>query len=207
MNSNEKSESAVQPRACGEHARSASGRNCICGSAPRVRGTLLIYNQAVLGERFSPARAGNTAVSGRRSSYLAVQPRACGEHCPMARMRNLLPGSAPRVRGTPAMLPKFDCSMRFSPARAGNTRPAPDLARGTAVQPRACGEHTNNNGVSGILDGSAPRVRGTRDSYTRDQALDRFSPARAGNTFESIAPTLAIPVQPRACGEHNVAMN
>jgi len=50
----------VHPRVCGEHLRRPFSSSSICGSSPRVRGTLVSGLQHGLGGRFIPACAGNT---------------------------------------------------------------------------------------------------------------------------------------------------
>ena len=70
---------------------------------------------------FSPARAGNTRWSRRRSRGCPVQPRACGEHPASSRFATEVIGSAPRVRGTLEGDISGLVADRFSPARAGNT--------------------------------------------------------------------------------------
>ena len=91
---------------------------------------------------------------------------------------------------------------RFIPARAGNTllRFA-SCVRGP-VHPRAGGEHVSISVRCVSACGSSPRGRGTREIAERLRALDRFIPARAGNTRSNAACSTTLSVHPRAGGEH-----
>ena len=155
------------------------------GSSPPVRGTLRLQICWCKITRFIPARAGNTRRETCQSSRYAVHPRPCGEHP--------LPTWALRV------------TVRFIPARAGNTefrgtgRQQPHGSsppvRGTLtvahveaagrprpVHPRPCGEHDN--------------------SHAGSRTVDRFIPARAGNTWRASRTATSLTVHPRPCGEH-----
>ena len=110
----------VQPRGCGERITHTRVHSASCGSAPRVRGTLVILQPLQGGIRFSPAGAGNAARKARPRRSSPVQPRGCGERKVVVVPTRGEPGSAPRVRGT---LPRAQLSRgagRFSPAGAGN---------------------------------------------------------------------------------------
>src|SRR5690606_28340072 len=54
----------------------------------------------------------------------------------------------------------------------------------------------------GGIDGSSPRVRGTRAMGRPQYAGARFIPARAGNTWARVVQRVPHAVHPRACGEH-----
>ena len=69
------------------------------------------------------------------------------------------------------------------------------------VQPRACGELPPSFVIPSHEVGSAPRVRGTRAGMTDEVAMERFSPARAGNSHQERVTSDHPAVQPRACGE------
>ena len=113
--------SSVQPRACGEHELNRHNSPNVNGSAPRVRGTLVMPRLSRLRLRFSPARAGNTPAMHRAGASSTVQPRACGEHNAPYAIYVHEDGSAPRVRGTRGLVGRRGRGDRFSPARAGNT--------------------------------------------------------------------------------------
>ncbi len=152
---------AVHPRACGEHKSASALYFRKYGSSPRVRGTQLGADHKERVLRFIPARAGNTADEAIRCEFVAVHPRACGEHNKSCRGALGRIGSSPRVRGTHRRVLVGSTTQRFIPARAGNTvEPLLTYANQT-VHPRACGEHLRGRGRSGGLNGSSPRVRGT----------------------------------------------
>ena len=93
---------------------------------------------------------------------------------------------------------------RFIPAHAGNTIHPYRQPWDNAVHPRACGEHCWIHGVSVNQAGSSPRMRGTLETQGVHCAEQRFIPAHAGNTRAWFAPSIVLPVHPRACGEHKL---
>ena len=74
---------------------------------------------------------------------------------------------------------------------------------GYSVQPRACGERLMPVWRNRKRCGSAPRVRGTDRCHLLAAAVNRFSPARAGNGTRWLPTMRKRPVQPRACGERD----
>ncbi len=90
----------VHPRVCGEHARAQQFGNRAVGSSPRVRGTLVFQWPVVVGARFIPACAGNTANPDIKTTVYTVHPRVCGEHRSVCGFWKTDYGSSPRVRGT-----------------------------------------------------------------------------------------------------------
>ena len=95
---------SVHPRACGEHATSASSqahcRGASFGSSPRMRGTQSRRRMRSRKPRFIPAHAGNTVAWNGAENSISVHPRACGEHGIRAGLCNGHGGSSPRMRGT-----------------------------------------------------------------------------------------------------------
>ncbi len=176
----------VHPRVCGERSRLESLCIAVCGSSPRVRGTLdCVHYETPLG-RFIPACAGNATSSMRRRSSKSVHPRVCGERLRGAEWFECAVGSSPRVRGTrfPGAA-TCQCS-RFIPACAGNALDhAKDISRGS-VHPRVCGERTVTAGATTTQTGSSPRVRGTQRRGAGRATPDRFIPACAGNAMPQI---------------------
>ena len=174
---------SVHPRACGEHNGDGLIQHFGTGSSPRVRGTPLHHLQAKPELRFIPARAGNTSWTLRSGLELPVHPRACGEHVSVPSVALKLPGSSPRVRGTPLHHLQAKPELRFIPARAGNTSWTLRSGLELPVHPRACGEHVSVPSVALKLPGSSPRVRGTPLHHLQAKPELRFIPARAGNTM------------------------
>ena len=140
------------------------------------------YRQSISGQRFIPARTGNTPNIRTGYSQLTVHPRAGGEHGGSGGLFSSPIGSSPRGRGTPAH-------------NRNRTAHPP-------VHPRAGGEHlTLRTGAAKVV-GSSPRGRGTRSAQSLPAVTGRFIPARAGNTPRRWERALPTPVHPRAGGEH-----
>ena len=131
---------AVQPRVYGELRASSPGSKPLCGSAPRVRGTLRGALRRPADRRFSPACTGNSPVNATGFASSSVQPRVYGElkrnHWTSHRHR----GSAPRVRGTHFRFLKLYLRFRFSPACTGNSNCCNMASVLLRVQPRVYGE-------------------------------------------------------------------
>ena len=72
----------------------------------------------------------------------------------------------------------------------------------STVHPRACGEHPPPAPTTVMRAGSSPRLRGTQQAQQRGLLQRRFIPAPAGNTALLRLQAAAVPVHPRACGEH-----
>ena len=70
--------------------------------------------------------------------------------------------------------------------------------------PRACGEHAVNDEHQDTIEGSSPRMRGTRIPFDTIHANAGIIPAHAGNTAILKSCRLGIRDHPRACGEHQV---
>ena len=70
---------AVHPRVCGEQSSFWMRMDCRSGSSPRVRGTVVQHLGVLLGHRFIPACAGNSARPCCRATRTTVHPRVCGE--------------------------------------------------------------------------------------------------------------------------------
>ena len=172
------------------------------GSAPHARGTRDQLVERVAHRRFSPACAGNTFTSGRKTGTPAVQPRMRGEHAGVSPAARAFAGSAPHARGTPASGCPRPSQHRFSPACAGNTKRRSSSAWRKAVQPRMRGEHARSSIHTASPYGSAPHARGTHPLADAQPHATRFSPACAGNTFRHVQTSFKVAVQPRMRGEH-----
>ena len=158
---------SVQPRGCGERQAIGSRNIGRGGSAPRVRGTLVWTIVRHHRRRFSPAGAGNAHTDRCLPPTATVQPRGCGERSSVYTTGRTNVGSAPRVRGTPGHRQPEHRQRRFSPAGAGNAPATGRAGARTPVQPRGCGERSIAVSAKLAMDGSAPRVRGTRSGAGR----------------------------------------
>ena len=192
----------VHPRAGGEHTVHIFIGYLVLGSSPRGRGTHSPHFHRVLGTRFIPARAGNTGDAHRGCRELSVHPRAGGEHRTDEATGLPTVGSSPRGRGTLGQQPARTGAERFIPARAGNTSKKSDLEILNSVHPRAGGEHKYHHAIMAFAIGSSPRGRGTLIQISINLSMDRFIPARAGNTFRIRWRDPLRSVHPRAGGEH-----
>ena len=94
--------------------------------------------------------------------------------------------------------------MRFSPVDTGNTCINYPLNSNSSVQPRGYGEHNVCFHVIAPLLGSAPWIRGTHIFAECSGLCGRFSPVDTGNTISKGFGYIAIAVQPRGYGEHNI---
>ncbi len=131
----------------------------------------------------------------------AVHPRGCGERKFSITIDSLYGGSSPRLRGTHRRRVAKRLPARFIPAAAGNAyNPCcPPLRR--PVHPRGCGERAYTPPAGNALDGSSPRLRGTRRHLEPCRVWVRFIPAAAGNASHLNDLRFVGPVHPRGCGE------
>ena len=195
---------SVHPRAGGEHRVTVVFTVILFGSSPRGRGTPLHDGIRCGPQRFIPARAGNTRVAAPTPRWSPVHPRAGGEHWRSVRLLASYLGSSPRGRGTRASSPEISSVPRFIPARAGNTDVGGPPFEGSRVHPRAGGEHIGRRRNGLHRTGSSPRGRGTPVMCDRGRAVERFIPARAGNTRHRARAAMRSAVHPRAGGEHRL---
>ena len=172
-----------------------------------------------------PRVCGEQNGANRSGSFVPVQPRVCGEQM-LSKMQPMpISGSAPRVRGTDDFRQKCVRHGRFSPACAGNRpgrhdRPAskrfsPACAGNRAVtyshqstatvQPRVCGEQSNQDRCRDAATTVQPRVCGEQArTMVSTASRRRFSPACAGNRLRGDLARSSMAVQPRVCGEQAV---
>ena len=147
-----------------------------------MRGTpsLTILTPASIG--LTPAGAGNTPLRSSCRASTWAHPRGCGEHIDLRQHPRLPPGSPPRVRGTPSVARPDPGSSGLTPAGAGNTAVSASPPRATVAHPRGCGEHHDPQYGWRSVEGSPPRVRGTRPGRRGPGLAMGLTPAGAGNT-------------------------
>ena len=121
--------------------------------------------------------------------------------------RGLTAGSPPLARGThlSALTTKGDCW--FIPGRAGNTAAAPAKPVAPPVHPHSRGEHSRSALARHGQHGSSPLARGTRVRLPGSPPVQRFIPARAGNTPGRGRRRRARAVHPRSRGEHTTPIH
>jgi len=93
--------------------------------------------------------------------------------------------------------------LRFIPTHVGNTNGWDIHCVFMAVHPHACGEHGISCSLLSCINGSSPRMWGTRRDHARRPGHRRFIPTHVGNTASSPTPHRQQSVHPHACGEHN----
>ena len=170
----------------GELSRDTSRPCCICGSSPRMRGTV-IHLSAVLHEpRFIPTNAGNGPTPFSSPSPTSVHPHVCGERATFLHVASSMCGSSPRVRGADETPDRGPGNGRFIPTCAGSSRHDPRQPPWCAVHPHVRGEQLDWVTAGLMENGSSPRTRGAGcfDSNARPTA--RFIPTCAGSRLDRL---------------------
>ena len=115
-------------------------------------------------------------------------------------------GSSPRVRGTRLPgVPRIE-ARGIIPACAGNTPQPRQDRRAIRDHPRVCGEHQLLSSDQTRVEGSSPRVRGTRTARTETGGDPGIIPACAGNTTSATHQAPSGGDHPRVCGEHRTGV-
>jgi len=135
---------AVHPHGCGERSPIVDLFWTICGSSPRVWGTLIFATPLFSIKRFIPTGVGNAYRRGAQLDQLSVHPHGCGE----------------RV----IVVSSNDSSMRFIPTGVGNAAGLIPCQSATTVHPHGCGERGEVKKCNVFKHGSSPRVWGTHES-------------------------------------------
>ena len=195
------------PRVCGEHFGAVGGDVAAEGSSPRMRGTRHRRSVRSLRAGIIPAYAGNTCAFLMAITSFGDHPRVCGEHCCPLPANLTLPGSSPRMRGTPKRMASESRHGGIIPAYAGNTIHPAVCSDTSRDHPRVCGEHISSTCNSTTVRGSSPRMRGTRSPSRRTGRLPGIIPAYAGNTKCSSRTAPTSRDHPRVCGEHQDSSN
>ena len=186
---------------CGEQLACRSNPGIYPGSPPRVRGTADGCLRAHHRRGITPACAGNSRIPTHCRIPAQDHPRVCGEQADVRRGVGLDGGSPPRVRGTVTGTVLAPGASRITPACAGNS-PAPFPTRPTSGDhPRVCGEQLGAIWKNSYNWGSPPRVRGTVMYAPPHLAMDRITPACAGNSFIPGKHVVISQDHPRVCGE------
>ena len=108
---------------CGEQLGHLLPGGSLWGSPPRVRGTAISLHTCRIGQRITPACAGNSQALNTLSPLLEDHPRVCEEQRIHSPAVAVLVGSPPRVRGTVFFWGRLAHGGRITPACAGNSRP------------------------------------------------------------------------------------
>ena len=189
------------PRVCGEDPDPRIQEKCLAGTPPRVRGRLSFSRFLCAYPRNTPACAGKTRTSARRSPVRQEHPRVCGEDHLLQTHSSYVLGTPPRVRGRPPLRVKSGSIFGNTPACAGKTLIKLIKINFTREHPRVCGEDPSMRLQKSYTAGTPPRVRG-RLSFSRFLcAYPRNTPACAGKTTYSCTPNSCLREHPRVCGE------
>eukprot|EP01037_Dinobryon_pediforme_P012637 gene12638-12730_t len=180
------------------------------GSSPRMWGTLGQFSMKFSKGRFIPTHVGNTATEFELRMFMPVHPHACGEHGLVCAIVGGLTGSSPRMWGTQSRgrgargLTRTD--RRFIPTHVGNTTTYLRVSELISVHPHACllrrfiPTHSGDRFIPTHIDGSSPRMWGTRITTFWMISETRFIPTHVGNTRWPHGPSRQHPVHPHACG-------
>ena len=109
------------PRVCGEQQIFAPLSKLRNGSPPRVRGTAEHAIEHFVGDRITPACAGNRNIPKARAFPCGDHPRVCGEQSAPSNRSSGRSGSPPRVRGTAHPIAIMPVVIGITPACAGNS--------------------------------------------------------------------------------------
>ena len=167
-----------------------------------MRGTRPVHVGGLLLGGIIPADAGNTVAQVRLHVHLQDHPRGCGEHELKPATLHLIPGSSPRMRGTPKGSVRSVGEERIIPADAGNTWTRSAYSNPHGDHPRGCGEHSTSQAIVNLAIGSSPRMRGTHKTIVSRILALRIIPADAGNTYAKGRSLPSVSDHPRGCGEH-----
>ena len=97
-----------------------------------------------------------------------------------------------------------DCGI--TPARAGKSANARQMALRGRDHPRACGEKLAQSPRSSPIMGSPPRVRGKVRAKCKEDGTTGITPARAGKRCAGCLTPSRRRDHPRACGEKSLAV-
>ena len=191
------------PRVCGEHVVGERKGSVQTGSSPRMRGTPFPTSKPCVTMGIIPAYAGNTSMPSETPPAHRDHPRVCGEHRHIESFARELPGSSPRMRGTPQYLFAKVDDFGIIPAYAGNTSRPGEYRDCRRDHPRVCGEHLEGHAAETPNLGSSPRMRGTPPDCKRIPPAHGIIPAYAGNTSTVNVSRYENGDHPRVCGEHS----
>ena len=129
------------PRLRGEHSESERREQINKGSPPPTRGTLSSTEDSIGTIGITPAYAGNTHPKSVGRITAGDHPRLRGEHYVSHKLFVKHLGSPPPTRGTPVYQGYPLCSLRITPAYAGNTAKKLPSGNYRWDHPRLRGEH------------------------------------------------------------------
>ena len=193
--------SGDHPRTCGEQSLRKTKSCQITGSPPHMRGTGREGTEMALGNRITPAHAGNSLFASFLLSRIRDHPRTCGEQLGIFDVPGRRSGSPPHMRGTVNELHIENPAERITPAHAGNSPDEHCRISLCEDHPRTCGEQAADPVNTRCHTGSPPHMRGTASVRMNDSNISRITPAHAGNSFFLYHYIKFSKDHPRTCGE------
>ena len=173
------------------------------GSSPRMRGTQGLRLPAGTCTGLIPTYAGNTAPAVGLYPRRWAHPHVCGEHLKVLKDIIMLAGSSPRMRGTRRWAtPPYEPN-GLIPTYAGNTCWPAFVTPVCGAHPHVCGEHPPAGDRVVTVEGSSPRMRGTRLGLGVERHQPGLIPTYAGNTLADMGfyphtPSFRISLEPKA---------
>ena len=190
----------VYPRACGGTNTKEEEDRFVVGLSPRLRGNLIGGTLALDCQRSIPALAGEPRRALAPLGNVAVYPRACGGTTSPARVRSMVRGLSPRLRGNHRLTACAGSGARSIPALAGEPKLYYTFTRSYGVYPRACGGTARRGFLVDADLGLSPRLRGNPAAARAELMGIRSIPALAGEPSVRIPRAVSSEVYPRACG-------
>ena len=192
--------SAVYPRVCGGTCTKSTVMTSSIGLSPRVRGNPFSPDAIAVFRRSIPACAGEPSQTAALNALDGVYPRVCGGTLRVRRLRLLIVGLSPRVRGNRHQQGTYVSAGGSIPACAGEPTMNNQCGRKFTVYPRVCGGTTD--AVSDIITqaGLSPRVRGNPMREKIRSVNIRSIPACAGEPPTPCQVLFQATVYPRVCG-------
>ena len=171
------------PRLRGEQPPPTRTPIMASGSPPLARGTEGITRLDYSGLRITPACAGNSQRFNIGRRVARDHPRLRGEQASSWRRAYRTLGSPPLARGTGEKLTGEKAKRRITPACAGNSFHFLFSFPKVRDHPRLRGEQPFTPSTKPCAEGSPPLARGTELYRRTALAVDRITPACAGNSL------------------------
>ena len=192
----------VYPRLRGDHLRMWVAGLATVGLPPPARGAPADRLAALAQRRSTPACAGSTTSSRRRTSTPSVYPRLRGEHYGSRWQRARATGLPPPARGARRKHGRGDGRTWSTPACAGSTARWRWRTATAPVYPRLRGEHDPAAWRRELDVGLPPPARGAHPVGRAARRGGGSTPACAGSTCPPVHDAGVGRVYPRLRGDH-----
>ena len=148
------------PRLRGEDLGQGHGHHGVGETPPLARGRQNITDNAIGGQRNTPACAGKTPSAGRNFRTREKHPRLRGEDLAMQEKQQLIEETPPLARGRHASLTMKNDLLRNTPACAGKTRRTRSSPSVGQKHPRLRGEDFTPTRRDLMREETPPLARG-----------------------------------------------